>query len=471
MEALLTEKKIESNQENKSEIKPLLLGKKLGSPHFKRAYGLNYAYVTGAMYRGIASKELVVKMGQSGMLGFLGTGGMEFDQIRSDVEFIQSALVDGQAYGMNLIANIANPQKEMDTVELFLEKGIKNIEASAFMQVTPAVVLYRLRGLVKSSNGVISSHHRVMAKVSHPEVAKAFMNPAPDRILELLLAKGKITSEQAALGKTITVASDICVEADSGGHTDQGISTVLLPAIHSLRDQLNLSQEEISVGLAGGIGTPGAIAAAFAMGADFVVTGSINQCTVEADTSDVVKDLLEGINVHDTAYAPAGDMFEIGAKVQVLKKGLFFPARANRLYSLYTHYDSLEAIPEKIRDQIEKKYFKRSFDSIWEEIQGYLIKNEKRDELERAERNGKFKMSLVFRWYFRYSNIITFSGDRDKQVDYQIHTGPALGAFNQWVKGSEWESWRKRHVDLMAIKLMDEAAVVLTKRLKTLLEN
>lgn len=77
---------------------------------------------------------------------------------------------------------------------------------------------------------------------------------------------------------------------------------------------------QIHIGLAGGIGTPQAAVAAFMMGADFILTGSINQCTVEAGTSDCVKNLLQEINVQDTDYAPAGDMFELGAKAQVLKK-------------------------------------------------------------------------------------------------------------------------------------------------------
>ncbi len=65
--------------------------------------------------------------------------------------------------------------------------------------------------------------------------------------------------------------------------------------------------------------------------------------------SDSVKDLLQDINIQDTDYAPAGDMFEIGAKVQVLKKGVFFPARAGKLFMLYNHYNALEEIPEKIQ--------------------------------------------------------------------------------------------------------------------------
>ena len=43
---------------------------RLGSEEFKRAYGLRYAYVSGAMVKGIASKDMVVRMGKAGFLSF-----------------------------------------------------------------------------------------------------------------------------------------------------------------------------------------------------------------------------------------------------------------------------------------------------------------------------------------------------------------------------------------------------------------
>ena len=113
------------------------------------------------------------------------------------------------------------------------------------------------------------------------------------------------------------------------------------------------------MGAAGGIGTPEAAAAVFVMGVDFILTGSVNQCTVEAGTSDVVKDLLEGMNVYDTDYAPSGELFELGAKVQVLKKGIFFPARATKLVALHHEHNALDEIDEKTRLQIQERYFKR----------------------------------------------------------------------------------------------------------------
>jgi trans-AT polyketide synthase, acyltransferase and oxidoreductase domains len=438
----------------------------LGSDVFKRRYRLSHAYVSGGMYRGIASPDLVVRMGRAGLLGFLGTGGCSLQDIEDAVRFIQARLDKGEPYGVNLLANYADPAAERQTVEVFLSLGVQRIEAAAFMQITPALVLYRLRGLSRTREGQIASSTHVVAKVSRPEVARAFMSPAPQAMVSQLLAEGAITAEQAQLSPSVPVCSDLCVEADSGGHTDGGIPSVLLPAMLRLRDELVAQHRftvEVGVGLGGGIGTPEAAAAAFLMGADFIVTGSINQCTVEAAMSDDVKDMLQDMNVQDTEYAPAGDMFETGAKVQVLKKGVFFAGRANRLHALYTQHTSLEEIPAAVRQQLEVTYFKRSLDEVWKETMDYLRRIGRPQEIDKANAQPKHKMSLVFRWYFAHATALAFSGQRQDRVNYQVHTGPALGAFNQWVKGTELEAWRHRHVDAIGLRLMNETAAYLNR--------
>jgi trans-AT polyketide synthase/acyltransferase/oxidoreductase domain-containing protein len=451
-------------------IKP----EQLGNQEFKKIYRLKYAYIAGSMYRGISSKEVVIAMGKAGFLGFLGTGGMSIDEMVANIKFIQEKLSLGEPYGMNLLCNLYRPDIEMKTVKLFLNYNISCIEASAFMQITPSLVLYRLSGLSTDDQGSIKCAHKIIAKVSRPEVAQAFMSPAPEDIVEKLVATGMITREQANLSRNIPMSQDICLEADSGGHTDQGVALVLLPSIQSLKKEMMEKfhyAKSIRIGLAGGIGTPQAAAAAFIMGADFILTGSINQCTVEARISDDVKNLLQEINIQDTDYVPAGDMFEIGAKVQVLKKGVFFPARANKLYMLYTQYGSLEQIPEVTKKQIEEKYFKKSFEAIWKEIRiDYLSKN-REEEIQKAEQNPKSKMALTFRWYFKHSSQITFLGSEENRLDYQIHTGPALGAFNQWVKGTALESWRNRYVDKIAEKIMIETAQLLTQKFSEFLDG
>lgn len=444
----------------------------LGDAQFKSDHGLRHAYLAGAMYKGISSKELVVAMGSNGMLGYLGTGGMPFDAVESSIVHIQQQLSRREPYGMNLLCNLDRPDIEEHTVDLYFKHGVRFAEAAAFMRITPSLVRFRLHGIGRNSRGEIETPQRILAKVSRPEVAAAFMQPPPVDIVRGLLVAGHITAAQAELSGKIPMAEDICVEADSGGHTDQGVAFALLPAMFVLRDTSMRTysyNKRIRVGAAGGIGTPHAVAAAFVMGADFVMTGSINQCTQEAGTSDAVKDILQELNVQDTTYAPAGDMFELGAKVQVARRGLFFPARANKLYELYTRFGSLEEIDERTRQQIQEKYLQRSFDEVWRETRAYYEKILPH-KVQEIERNPKHKMALIFKWYFVHTTRLAMQGVPDRKVDYQIHCGPALGAFNQWVRNTPLESWRNRQVADLGKRLMHGAAQLLNERFAALRE-
>jgi trans-AT polyketide synthase/acyltransferase/oxidoreductase domain-containing protein len=433
----------------------------LGSPIFRNRYGLKYAYVAGSMYRGTSSPALVVRMGRAGMIGYLGTGGLSLAAIEAAIQTIQTQLEQGQPYGVNLLADYDDPAAERATVDLYLKYRVRCIEAAAFMQVTSSLVLFRLKGLHRDAEGNIQCAHRVLAKVSRLEVAEAFMSPAPAHLVDALLEAGAITNQQAEMARHVPMSDDLCVEADSGGHTDGGIPTILLPAMLQLRRELAdryKDRDTICMGLAGGIGTPASAAAAFAMGADFILTGSINQCTVESGATDTVKTMLQEAGIHDMAYAPAGDMFELGARVQVLKKGLLFPARANKLYALYTHYGSLEEIPAAERARLERSFFKRSLSEVWEDTRRHLSARGRAKDKEIAQASPKVRMARVFRWYFAYSTQLAFSGSTEDLVNYQVHTGPALGAFNQWVKGTALEPWTRRHVDEIAVALMDATA-------------
>ncbi len=438
----------------------------LGCAVFRKRYGLRYAYLAGAMYKGIASSRIVIAMAKAGMLGFLGTGGLKLSRIEDDILAIKAAVKPGEAWGVNLLASVERPELEEQTVDLYLKHGVEIVEAAAYTQISRALVRYRVRGLAFRRGGEIEIRHKIIAKVSRPEVARAFLSPPPAEAVAELLHEGDITAEQADAAKRVSMADDLCIESDSGGHTDGGVAIVLLPRMLRLRDEFQALYRypvAIGIGAAGGIGTPAAIAAAFVLGADFVLTGSINQCTVEAGTSDAVKDLLAGIDVQDVTYAPAGDMFELGAKVQVVRKGTLFPARANRLYGLYQHHDAIESIPKKLLDQLEQKYFGRSIESVWEETSRYYERSDPR-VLQAALQSSKKRMALVFRWYFIHTNRMALEGDPDRRHDYQVHCGPAMGAFNGWAAENGLSDWRHRNVDWIALMLLREAALYLDAR-------
>lgn len=431
--------------------------KRLGNSDFLSHYNVKHAYVAGAMYKGIASVDLVVAMAKRGLLAFLGTGGMKNSRIEDSIQSIKSQLGEPAVFGMNMLANFERPDKEFELIQLYLKHGIHIIEAASYVSISDALIYYRVSGLTRRGNGVHIAH-KLMAKISRPEVAKRFFSPAPVDRVNVLVQQGLLSRAQAELAKEIPMADDICVESDSGGHTDQGVMAVLLPTIKRLVDQNNQRQRyqiPVRVGAAGGLGTPEAAAAAFLLGADFIVTGSINQCTVEAGVSDQAKDMLAQAEIQDTVLVPAGDMFELGAKVQVLKKGSLFHARANKLYELYRHYPSLDALPEAVRLSIEKQIFNQSLDDIWMETEAYYRCSHPQ-ELTKAKESPKHKMALVFKWYFVHGTRLALEGDPSKRMNFQIQCGPALGAFNTWVHGTKYQDWRNRRVGEISFLLIDE---------------
>jgi trans-AT polyketide synthase/acyltransferase/oxidoreductase domain-containing protein len=230
----------------------------------------------------------------------------------------------------------------------------------------------------------------------------------------------------------------------------------MVPSIIALRDQIQAEQgyaKPVRVGAAGGIGTPSAALAAFMMGAAYVVTGSINQSTLEAGASAHTKKLLAQADMADVMMAPAADMFEMGVKVQLLKRGTMFPMRAEKLYDYYITYDSIEAIPADERAKLEKQILRRPTEDIWNDTVAYFMERDP-EQITRAENNPKRKMALIFRWYLGLSSRWSNSGEKGRELDYQIWCGPSMGAFNAWAKGSYLEAPENRHVTEVAEHIM-----------------
>jgi len=349
---------------------------------------------------------------------------------------------------------------ERGAAELYLKHGIRTVEASAYMDVTPALVYYRAAGLEAGPVGTVIIHNRIIAKLSRKEVATRFLSPAPKDVLERLVADGKISAEQAELALHVPMADDITVEADSGGHTDNRPLVIILPAILALRDELQTRYQYANVprvGAAGGIATPHAAYAAFAMGAAYVATGSINQACIEAGASEHTRNLLSTAGMADVIMAPAADMFEMGVKVQVLRRGTMFGQRALKLYELYSRYNSIEEIPTDEREKLEKNVFKRELSAVWAETVQFFTERDPR-QIERANADPRQKMALIFRWYLGLSSRWSNLGEKGREMDYQIWCGPAMGAFNDWVRGTYLEKAENRSVIDVGLQLLTGAA-------------
>ncbi|MDF1515248.1 MAG: PfaD family polyunsaturated fatty acid/polyketide biosynthesis protein, partial [Anaerolineae bacterium] len=375
------------------------------------------------------------------------------------INSVQQALPDGP-YAFNLIHSPAEPALEKGAVDLYLQHGVHVIEASAYISLTPHVVRYRAAGLSQNPDGRVRIGHRIIAKLSRREVAVQFMQPAPVTILTELVQQGYIDHQQAKLAARVPMADDVTVEADSGGHTDNRPLVCLMPSIIDLRDDIQEKYRyptPVRIGAAGGIGTPRSALGAFMMGAAYIVTGSVNHSCVEAGTSSHVKSLLSQAASTDVMMAPAADMFELGVKLQVLKRGTMFALRARKLYELYEKYASLESIPVDEREKIERQIFKRDLDSVWEECVLFFNKRDP-TQIEKAQRNPKRRMALVFRWYLGLATRWGIIGEKGREIDYQIWCGPAMGAFNDWARGTFLEKLDNRRVADVGYHLMRGAA-------------
>ncbi|HCH61241.1 MAG TPA: 2-nitropropane dioxygenase, partial [Deltaproteobacteria bacterium] len=446
---------------------PALYPEWLGNRSFGEVHGARFAYVQGAMANGIATTDMVIAMSRAGFLGFFGAAGLHPDQVAAGVTRLQTALGDGDVargaptWGCNFIHSPNEPAIEAQVADLYIREGVRRISAAAFMGLTEPLIRYAYTGVFEDADGRVHRRNAVFAKISRPEVARRFLEPPPTAMLDKLVATGQLTAEEARLAARLPVAEDYIVESDSGGHTDNRPLTALFPTIQRLRDEIVTERgyrRPIRLGAAGGIGTPNAAAAAFSLGADFVLTGSVNQACIESGLSPRGRDLLCQAGLADVIMAPAADMFEMGVEVQVLRRGTMFAVRGQRLYELYRSHPSLGSLSAKDRAFVEK-LLKQSLEDAWESTRAFWAGRDPA-EVEKAERDPKHQMALVFRAYLGQSSKWAIAGVADRAVDYQIWCGPAQGAFNAWVRGTFLEPAQNRTVVQVARNLMEGAAVM-----------
>ncbi|MDP6935518.1 MAG: 2-nitropropane dioxygenase, partial [Myxococcota bacterium] len=270
---------------------------------------------------------------------------------------------------------------------------------------------------------------------------------------------------QGELAGLVPMAEDITAEADSGGHTDRRPLVALLPVLMRLRDRVCAEENYrsrglwVRVGSAGGLGDPSAVCAALSLGADYVLTGSVNQSSVEAGTSRVAKEMIAAAGFADCVTGPAPDMFELGAHVQVLGRGTMYAQRATRLYDLYKRYTSMDEIPEVDRKKVEKTIFRRPLELVWKDTERYWAERDPREVL-KAQQDSRHQMALTFRWYLGMTSRWARTGDASRKRDYQIWCGPSMGLFNDWVRGTWLEPLENRSVVVLADALLYGAAAL-----------
>ena len=144
---------------------PTISPTQLGDPVFCQDHGIRYPYMTGSMANGIASMGLVEAVAGAGLLGSFGAAGLGLQEIEAAIDQLAQRLVD-RPYCFNLIYSPNVKGHEEAVVDLYLRRGIRLVEASAYMKLTLPVVRYRVHGIRRRQDGQIETPNRIIAKAS-----------------------------------------------------------------------------------------------------------------------------------------------------------------------------------------------------------------------------------------------------------------------------------------------------------------
>jgi NAD(P)H-dependent flavin oxidoreductase YrpB (nitropropane dioxygenase family) len=237
---------------------------------------------------------------RAGGFGVLGALAFSTEQLEIELNWIDEH-VDGKPYGVDIVMpatiaggdlsslkNMIPPQHKQ-----FIDDLMKKYEVPELPEGEP-----QWDGLLSWVHDKARS--QVDVALQHPIklIANALGTPPAD-VLEKVHSHGiKVAAlvGTAAQAKTqVAAGTDIIVAqgTEAGGHTGEVATMVLVPEVVD-------AVSPAPVLAAGGIGSGRQMAAAMALGADGVWTGSIWLTVKEADTSEVVVDKLLHAGSRDT---------------------------------------------------------------------------------------------------------------------------------------------------------------------------
>ena len=190
--------------------------------------------------------------------------------------------------------------------------------------------------------------------------------------------------------------------------------------------------------------------------------------TATDNTNRTLGDVKTILNKTNGKWVPAGSVgflfkqvgrIEVNAEENNLDELEMKAIESGAEDTIYSENSSIDTIPQEVRTRLEKDVFHAPLEKIWADTRDFFSRRDP-TEIEKAEKNPKHLMALIFKWYLGNSAIWAICGDTDHCIDYQICCGPSMGAFNTWVKGSFLEKPENRKVSDIALNLLEGAAVV-----------
>ncbi len=256
-------------------------------------------------------RDVVAAVSRAGGFGVLGAIGFSPEQLEIELRWIDEH-VEGKPYGVDIVmpATSAIPdgvRLDADALERMLPEPQKKFVAEILerYQVPPLPegTPPPAAGLLDWAGGATRS--QVDIALEHPiRLLVNALGPPPKDVVDRAHARGvpvaalvgsaKHAAEQVAAGVDLIVASG----TEAGGHTGEIGTMVLVPDVVD-------AVTPTPVLAAGGIGTGRQVAAALALGAEGVWTGSIWLTVAESDTHPVIVEKLLHAGSRDTVRSRA----------------------------------------------------------------------------------------------------------------------------------------------------------------------
>ncbi|WP_432090945.1 ACP S-malonyltransferase [Streptomyces sp. NRRL F-5630] len=415
--------------------RPRVTRERLGAARFRERYATDSAWVVSGTGDGAAGDEVCRAARAAGLMAFT-----DPSPGAPDPASLGEAARSGWGSGLR-------PGPEADTrVTALLAHDVRHVEADHPHGPDAALVRFRFTGAHRGPAGTPVAVRHVLARVTGPGQAAAFLRPPAPSLLAGLVRTGALTEDEADAARELPVASDLAVQDPGGWHEDGADAYQLLPAVAALAARAP-GTEPVHVGLCGVVGTPEQAATAFALGAAFLVSTSLTACAPEARLAPSLKDTLARAGEDDVTWAPTERHAALGVPGRVVRRGTLFPARSGLLHRLLCEHRYFADIPAPRRRHIEE----------------HLLGGPAPPP-PGSRADDRPLTADVFRWYVRETARRTPAGEPLRPVDHQLRCDPEAICFNRAAAGTALAAWTARTPGALAAHLLTHAAELLTAR-------
>jgi len=261
-------------------------------------------------------RDVVAAVSRAGGMGVLGTTHITTAQLEVELDWLDRH-TDGKSYGVDLMfASNARPEFEamtIDDVDRFIPEAHRKfvddlMKRYEVPELPPGererVFQEYMRGMVRTHK---TAEERMEAVYGHPrvKVMASALGAPPQPVIERCHEHGIAVIGMVGRPRHVRrhkdAGVDIIVSAgyEAGGHTGEIATMVLTPQVVEAADPLPVLH-------AGGIVRGRQIAAALAVGAQGVWTGTVWLGTREAETTPLVKEKIFAATSADTLRSRCG---------------------------------------------------------------------------------------------------------------------------------------------------------------------